>query len=54
MTGSSSLISFKPYYEGAVPVQVVNTTNFAIQYGQNAKYVIVSRAFYRLSNPHIV
>ena len=40
MTGSANLITFNPYYEGAVPVLIVNIMEYSVVYRQSGKYVL--------------
>ena len=39
ITGSANIITFLPYYRGAVPVQMINDTAIAIQFHQNSRHV---------------
>lgn len=37
VTGSANIISFLPYYNGCVPLQLVNDTDYTIEFKQDSK-----------------
>ena len=37
ITPSAGIVSFNSYYEGAIPVRLVNTTDYPVMYGQSKK-----------------
>ena len=39
VTGSANIITFNPYYNGSVPLQLVNDTDFTIEFKQDSRYV---------------
>ena len=39
VTGSANIVTFSSYYEGCVPIQLVNDTEYTLEFKQDSKYV---------------
>ena len=37
VTASANILTFLPYYVGAIPFQIVNDTDYTLQFKQDAK-----------------
>ena len=37
VTGSGNIVTFLPYYEGAMPFHIVNDTDYNLEFYQNAE-----------------
>ena len=40
VTGSANIVMFLPYYEGSVPMQLINDTDFTVAFNQESRPVV--------------